>query len=136
MWQNLLYWFIINLNGFSNVTNPVIEKILYLYSVFGSSIYKIHEELKTVIMLRFHIKLLKEHYWTLILLKNIILRLFQGITCLMTSRLKLKANGNIFWPYSTLNWIQSFHSILLIQKVPKSFTSLLINPHVTNLKNQ
>ena len=33
-------------NEFSNVTNPVIEKILHLYSVFGSSIYKIQEELK------------------------------------------------------------------------------------------
>ena len=33
-------------NGFSNVTNQVIEKILHLYSVFGSSIYKIQEELK------------------------------------------------------------------------------------------
>ena len=32
-------------NEFNNVTKPVVEKILHLYSIFGISIYKIQKEL-------------------------------------------------------------------------------------------
>lgn len=70
--------------------------------------------------------------------------LFQGITCLTVFWLKLGANGSIFWLYSMLNWIPLFHLILSIQKIPRLFMTLLINPHVikwkksvtTDLKNE
>ncbi len=89
-------------NEFNNVTKPIIEKILHLYSIFGSSIYKIQNELKEEHNVDISHQTIERILIALILIKSINRGLFQAITCLTVFGSKLKENGSTFWPYSTL----------------------------------